>query len=174
MDNQNEPTKLGGWLILVGIGVVLSPIYLLITSATTYFPIFGDGTWEAVTTISSEFYHPLWGPLLLGEILFNFGKAIVLIFMIYLFFSRDYLFPRFYTGVIVATLIFIPLDAWMVKIILPYEPMFDLETTSTFITTLVSGLIWVPYMLFSQRAKATFVKRKTGSEIQPQESAFPD
>lgn len=167
MDNQNEPTKLGGWLILVGIGVVLSPIYLLITSATTYFPIFGDGTWEAVTTISSEFYHPLWGPLLLGEILFNFGKAIVLIFMIYLFFSRDYLFPRFYAGVIVATLIFILLDAWMVKIILPYEPLFDLETTSTFFTTLIGGLIWVPYMLFSKRAKSTFIMRMPESLYQP-------
>ncbi len=80
MDNQNEPAGLGGWLILVGIGVVLSPIRLLISSAITYFPIFSDGTWQAVTTVGSEFYHPFWGPLLLSEIIFNFGKAAVLIF----------------------------------------------------------------------------------------------
>lgn len=167
MDNQNEPMKLGGWLILVGIGVVLSPIYLLITSSTAYFPIFGDGTWEAVTTVSSEFYHPLWGPLLLGEIIFNFGKAAVLIFMIYLFFSKDYLFPIFYVGVVLASLLFIPLDALLVKIILPNEPMFDLETIANFITTLISGLIWIPYLLFSKRAKSTFIKRKPESLFQP-------
>ncbi|MCK4489865.1 MAG: DUF2569 domain-containing protein [Anaerolineales bacterium] len=167
MDSQNEPMKLGGWLILVGIGVVLSPIYLLITSATSYFPIFGDGTWEAVTTVSSEFYHPLWGPLLLGEIIFNFSKAFVLVFMIYLFFSKDYLFPKFYLGIVLATLLFIPLDAWMVKIILPNEPMFDMETISNFFTTLVSGSIWVPYLLFSKRAKSTFTNRTPEGLYQP-------
>ena len=169
MDNQNEAEKIGGWLILFGIGIVLSPIQLLITSVISFFPLFTDGSWAALTTITSEFYHPLWGPLLLGELIFNFGKTLVLIYMVYLFFSRDYLFPIFYIGVIVATLIFIPLDAWLVKIILPNEPMFDPETFQNFLTTLIGGMIWISYLLFSQRAKATFIRGKPGSEIQPQE-----
>lgn len=169
MDNQNGAEKIGGWLILVGIGVVLSPIQLLISSVISFFPLFSDGSWAALTTITSVYYHPLWGPLLLGELIFNFGKTLILIYMAYLFFSRDYLFPIFYIAVIVATLIFIPLDAWLVKIILPYEPMFDPETSRNFFTTLIGGMIWIPYLLFSQRAKATFIRGKPGSEIQPLE-----
>ena len=167
MENHTEPQKLGGWLILVGIGVVLSAIQLFISTLATYFPIFADGIWAAVTTQSSEFYHPLWGPVLLGEILFNFGKVAVLLYMIYLFFSRDYLFPKFYIGVMVVTLIFIPFDAWLVKIILPNEPMFDPDTSLAFFTTLISSFIWIPYLLFSKRATGTFVKGKPESEIQP-------
>ena len=59
MDNQNEAEKIGGWLILFGIGIVLSPIQLLITSVISFFPLFTDGSWAALTTITSEFYHPL-------------------------------------------------------------------------------------------------------------------
>jgi hypothetical protein len=172
MDNQNEPERIGGWLILVGIGVVLSPIQLLISSVISFFPLFSDGSWGALTTITSAFYHPLWGPLILGELIFNFGKTLVLIYIVYLFFSRDHLFPKFYAAIIVATLLFIPLDAWMVKIILPYEPMFDPDTAQNFFITLIGGMIWIPYLLLSQRAKATFVKGKPGSEIQPQEGTI--
>ncbi len=87
--------------------------------------------------------------------------------MIYLFFTKDYLFPKFYVAVILVTLLIIPLDAWLVKIIIPYEPLFDLETTYNFVAILIGGLIWIPYMLFSQRAKKTFIKGKPSSEIQP-------
>ena len=167
MDNHTEPQKIGGWLILVGIGIVLSAVQLFISTITTYFPIFADGTWSAITTQSSEFYHPLWGPVLLGEILFNFGKVAVLLYMIYLFFSKDYLFPKFYVGVMVVTLIFIPFDAWLVKIILPNEPMFDPDTSLAFFTTLISSLIWIPYLLFSKRATGTFIKGKPGIKILP-------
>ncbi len=143
------------------------PIQLLISSVISFFPLFSDGSWAALTTITSEFYHPLWGPLLLGELIFNFGKTLVLVYMVYLFFSKDYLFPKFYIVIILATLLFVPLDAWLVKIILPYEPMFDPETSLNFFTTLIGGMIWIPYLLFSQRAKATFVRGMPESLNQP-------
>lgn len=159
MSNDNELKGLGGWLILVGIGVVISPIRLLVTFIPSYKPIFEDGTWEALTTVSSEVYDPLWGPLLIGEIAYNSIMVAASAYLIYLFFSKHYLFPKIYIAIVTVSLVFIPLDAWLVTKVLPTEPMFDPETTKEFVRVLIVGIIWVPYMLISKRVKATFVEK---------------
>jgi hypothetical protein len=90
--------------------------------------------------------------------------------MIAAFFSyivpKHYLFPKVYISVVVASLAFIPLDAWFTTFVLPNEPMFDPETIKEFSRTLLSGLIWVPYMLVSKRVKTTFVERPPNKPIQ--------
>jgi hypothetical protein len=156
---ENKLKGLGGWLIVVGIGTVLSPIRILISSVQTNLPIFKDGTWEALTTVGSEAYNPFLGPLVIGEIIFNIGLVVVSTYMIYLFFAKHYLFPRFYIAVIAISLIFILLDAFLVSSLLPNEPMFDTETAKEFGRLLISGLIWIPYMMVSKRVKATFIEK---------------
>lgn len=158
MSDNNELKGLGGWLILVGFGVMISPIRLLITCIPIYKPMFEDGTWEALTTIGSEAYDPLWKPLLIGEISYNSIMVIASIYLIYLFFSRHYLFPKLYIAIGACLLVFIPLDAWLVAKVLPTEPTLIPEAIKAFMTALIGVLIWVPYMLISKRVKATFVE----------------
>lgn len=160
MEDNNELKGLGGWLILVGLGVVLTPVRLAIQTVPVYADILSDGTWEALTGSGSAYYHPLWQPLLLGEMIVNAGIFAVSLYLIYLFFSRHYLFPRFFIGLVLASVIVIPLDAWLVTFVLPHEPMFDPETTREFARVLVFGFIWVPYMLVSRRVRATFVEKR--------------
>lgn len=167
MTDNNELKGLGGWLVLVGIGVVISPIGLLATVVPTYKPIFEDGTWEALTTVGSEAYTPFIGSLLIGEIAFNTIMIAASVYLIYLFFSKHYLFPKLYIGIVAASLIFIPLDAWIVTKVFPGEPMFDPETTKEFMRSLVAGVIWVPYMLVSKRVQATFVESMPNKQMQP-------
>ena len=167
MNNENELKGLGGWLILVGIGVVIGPFRLAYEFGPTYFSIFTNGTWEALTTAESEHYNSLWAPFLIGEVLYNSCMVIVLLFLIYLFFSKHYLFPKFYIGIVIVSLIFIPLDAWIGSILLPNEPVFDPNTKKEFLRTLVGGVIWVPYMLVSKRVKLTFVEKMPNNQIQP-------
>ncbi len=159
MEEHDKLKGLGGWLFLVGMGVVIYPIRVLATTVPDYPSMFTDGTWEAVTTVGSEAYNPLWEPLLIGEIIYNLGMVVVQIYLIYLFFSKSYRFPKFYIAIVVVSLIFIPLDAWLVSFVLPDEPMFDPETTKEFLRLLIGSLIWVPYMLVSKRVKATFVEK---------------
>jgi hypothetical protein len=166
MGNQDELRGIRGWLILVAIGVLVNPIRLLATYFPIYARLFTDGSWQALTTVGSEAYNPLWSPLLMGEIIFNSGMVAVSAYLIYLFFSKHYLFPRFYIGIVAVSLVFIPLDAWLVSLVLPNEPMFDLGTAKEFAKTLFGGLIWVPYMLISKRVKATFVA-KMPNNMQP-------
>lgn len=165
MNENNELKGLGGWLILVGIGVVVAPIRLLAFSIPTFKPIFEDGTWEALTTVGSKAYDPLWAPLLIGEISFNAIMIVATLCLIFLFFSKHYFFPKLYIGIAVVSLIFIPFDAWLVTRIFPSEPMFDPDTTREFMRALIGTLIWVPYMLVSKRVKATFVENRPNREI---------
>lgn len=160
MDNQKELKGLSGWLILVGIGVVVSPLRLFVTAMQSFTPLFREGTWAALTTAGSEYYHPAWAPLLIGEIVYNLGMVSASAYLIYLFFSRHYLFPNVYIIVVIVSVIFIPIDAWLVTLVMPMKSMFDPDTMAEFARTFISGLIWVPYMLVSKRVKATFVEKK--------------
>ena len=167
MEDQDKFKGLAGWLVLVGLGVVISPIRLLISYVPIYLPIFRDGTWEILTTVGSEAYHPLWGPLIIGEVIYNLSIVAFSFYLIYLFFSKHYLFPKFYIGIVVVSLIVIPLDAWFLSFVLPNKPVFDPDTILEFSKVLVVALVWVPYMLISKRVKATFVEKTSSEQIQP-------
>lgn len=167
MTENDELKGLGGWLILVGIGVVLGPIRLLATLIPTFKPVFEDGVWEALTTEGSEAYTPYFSSLIVGEIVFNTIIVTASIYLIYLFFTKHYLFPKIYIGIVAASLVFIPLDAWVATIVFPDEPMFDPATTKEFMKSLITGVIWVPYMLFSKRVKVTFVEKLPNKQMQP-------
>jgi len=157
MNDNNEVKGLGGWLILVGIGVVIGPFRLSYEIGPLFYSIFTDGTFEILTTPGSEAYHQLWGPLLVFEGIFNSLMILASFYLIYLFFSEHYLFPKVYIAIVLLSLFFIPLDAWIGSFILVDEPVFDPATTTEFARTFFSAVIWVPYMFFSKRVKATFI-----------------
>jgi hypothetical protein len=165
VSNDNELKGLGGWLILVGIGVVIAPIRQLLAFIQIYEPLFEDGIWTTLTSVDSEAYNPLWAPLLIGEIAYNCFMVVVFFYLVYLFFSKHYLFPRVYIAVSFIALFFIPLYAWQVSNLLPSEPMIDSETAKTLMSVLARCLIWVPYMLFSKRVKLTFVNKMPDKNI---------
>ena len=152
-----EPAGLAGWLVLVGIGLVVSPIRIAVVLLQTFPPIFRDGAWEVLTTPGTEAYHALWAPLLVLEI---FGNTLFIaagIALLLLFFRRSFRFPTLYIAYAVASVLFILLDAWLGSFVLADEPMFDPDTAREFGRTLVSAAVWVPYLLVSKRVRNTFV-----------------
>lgn len=155
-DQQALP--IGGWLIIVGIGVVFSPIRLIHVLATVYPPIFTDGAWEALTTPSSDAYSPIWAPFLLGEIAVNSLLGLASIYMTYLFFTKKSSFPKWYAGISILAVIFLLIDSYIVTLVVPDSMMFDPETLKEFARAMVSCLIWTPYLFLSQRSKATFIR----------------
>lgn len=154
---QRGPSGLGGWLILVGIGIVLSPIRLGIMVLQVFVPMFTDGTWEALTTPGSGHYLELFGPLLIFELVVNLGFLVAYSVLAILFFRKSRFFPRTYIALAICNLSFILLDAWASSFVLLGEPMFDLDTARELSRSLVAIAIWVPYMLISKRVKNTFV-----------------
>lgn len=158
MTDKNDLKGLGGWLILIGIGVVISPFSLAAELMPLYYGIFTDGIFEILTTQGSEAYHVMWGPLIVFETVFNSLLILVSCYLIYLYFSKHYMFPKVYIAIVIFSLVFIPFDAWLASFVLPDEPMFDPATTKEFTRTIFTTVIWVPYMLISKRVKATFVE----------------
>ncbi len=167
MVEKNELKGLQGWLILVGIGIVAAPVRMLYSLVPVYKPIFEDGSWEAISVMTSELYNPSLSYLIIGEIIINAIIFIGALTLIYYYFKKHYLFPKVYISLILLSLIFIPLDAWIVTKVLPGETMFDPETMKEFLKTILAVVIWVPYMLISERVKLTFVKNTLSENIEP-------
>lgn len=158
MTEEKSLEGLGGWLVLVGLGIILSPLRIIGQIFPVYSEMFSSGSWAALTTPGAEAYNPLWSPVLVGEMVINGGLVLAWIFIAFLFFSKKTVFPKWYIGILLFTQVFILIDALVIKILLPNEPVFDPETIKEVGRSLVVTLIWVPYILVSKRVKATFVK----------------
>ncbi|MDR2081740.1 MAG: DUF2569 domain-containing protein [Campylobacteraceae bacterium] len=160
MTKEKNLEGLGGWLILVGIGVVLSPIRMAIETCLTYPKLFTNGIWSLLATAGTEVYNPFLAGILIVEIIVNIALVFAWILLAYLFFSKKKIFPKCFIAILLFNLIFIFMDALAVKIAFPYEPMFDAQTSRELVLVgrLIAVLIWAPYMLISKRVKATFVR----------------
>ncbi|WP_417699042.1 DUF2569 domain-containing protein [Pseudoalteromonas lipolytica] len=147
-----------GWLILVAIGVVISPLRVFYESINIFKPIFTTDMWQRLTSQFGDMYHPLWEPLLIIEILFNVTLFFASLYLIVLFFKHKKAFVSWYLAILLGGLAFIVLDAFVVSLLVPSVTIFDSEMKTMLIRGVIQALIWGPYMLLSQRVKATFVK----------------
>ena len=148
---------LSGWLILVGLGLVISPLRIAFQIFPPLSEIFTSGAFEALTTPGSAAYHQFWAPIIYGEIIVNAAMLTTWLYTGLLFFKKKRQFPRWFIGILLFTLTFIVLDATSIRLVLPSEPIFDPDTTRNLIRTFVTSIIWVPYMLVSKRVSRTFV-----------------
>ncbi|HEY9036704.1 MAG TPA: DUF2569 domain-containing protein [Pseudomonadales bacterium] len=154
-----EALKIRGWLILVAAGVIITPLRAAYVLWSIYLALFTDGTWAALTTEGSSVYSPFWAPILIAEIVVNAAVGLAFLYMIFLFFAKKASFPKWYAVAAIFSAAFIVLDSYAVTWIFPGTPVFDSETTKEFGRSLVSCLIWVPYLFLSKRAKATFINK---------------
>ena len=157
-NTQNKNFEsLGGWLILLGIGIVLWSIwktYLLYTFSVSTFT---EGRWEVLVTLSAENGIPYLTPLTFGKLIAEVLLLFADIYLIYLYFAKKKAFPTCYIVLSLLLLVFILVDAWITTLVLPDKPMFDVQTVRNLTRSFMSCLIWIPYMLVSKRVKATFL-----------------
>ena len=155
ISDKKDLEGIGGWLIVVAIGLFLSPLYS-IYSLILGIPAYINSKWQALTTPGSFHYHPSWAPLLLGELTVNICLLAFYILLLILFFKKRQIFPAMFIIIRIAAVIFIAFD---------YFASLMLNTT----TAVQSGhsfkevtqqgiytLIWSLYMVNSIRVKLTF------------------
>jgi len=160
MQESEELRGLRGWLVLIVIGLVISISRTAYSLLAVHYPLFADGTFTLLSTPGTELYNPLWAPILVAEALINVLFVATYAYLIYLFITEHYLFPKVYIATVLASAVYIPLDAWVCSLVFVDEPIFDANTTKELARTLIALFIWVPYMLVSRRVKATFVMHK--------------
>jgi hypothetical protein len=148
---------IGGWLIFPAIGIVVSPIVIVLQAMKLHF-IFSVDRWNALTSKASEAYHPLWGPLLTAEWLTNIFLVIYSILVAVLFFQRR----RLAVTLCIVLLILRPLVVIVDYAAIQQIPAVAARHNSTagpdIARGIIAAFIWVSYFRMSRRVKATFTR----------------
>lgn len=158
-EGQEKPRLCGlrGWLILVGIGVVISPLLQTFSFVLNIRAYFSLDVWHNVAVPSGADYHPLFGPLLMIEMLGNQTLIVMSFLTLYLYFAKRSLFPKVYIICSLFTFIFILTDIILSKQIPMIAENPDTGQAREIARAFWRCVIWCPYMLRSRRVRATFV-----------------
>jgi hypothetical protein len=149
--------KIGGWLLIVAIGLILAPLRLLVVLFKDLLPAISADTWSRLTTPGTAAYHPLWAPLLLFEIIGNCLFILFPIIIAVFFFQKRRFVPRLIIVLLLSNLVFVAIDYFAADLIPFVAAQEDIGSLTEVIRVFIACVIWVPYFLVSKRAKATFV-----------------
>lgn len=144
-------TPLGGWLILIAIGLAISILVLLVSlSKGVYFDL---NKWNSHLNNKSEYTF---------KALFTFEAFCNVFLMCYTFFclilllnKRDIL-PKHIIWLYIFALSFFILDFGFGKLIFNSGEFYD-DTAKSIIRTAIYAAIWIPYFKMSYRVKETFI-----------------
>ncbi|HWG21313.1 MAG TPA: DUF2569 domain-containing protein [Terracidiphilus sp.] len=148
----NDLEGIGGWLILVALGLVISPFYILASSLSTFLPLFDNPQVQAWLQT-----HPGMQALMFFEIVTNLIFVIFLIALNYLFFTKRRSFPNYFIFYLGLHFIVLLSDTAIAHAILPSVPLSS-RATMGLARSVIGVALWIPYFLVSKRVKATFVR----------------
>jgi uncharacterized membrane protein len=152
-----ELAGLGGWLVLVAIGLFLRPVTATVALRNNW-SLFSSGNWYDLTNPAGARFNPLWAPYLLYVIIGNLTIIAASVLLTVMFFQRRRRFPVLYV-------IFLGIQATL----LITDAVFNQELSihgaesiksdaslRSVAQAVVGAAIWIPYMLTSIRVKSTF------------------
>jgi hypothetical protein len=148
---------LGGWLILVGLRLILVPIQL----GALFFRELGPYSawrWHNLTDAAGMSYHPAWGPLLTFELLGRISTLILSLIAVVLFFQKRRIFPFWFIALLLSDALFVAGYAIGVQFLKSVMPGLTAKLPFMVMAAGLSCSIWIPYALISRRVKATFVR----------------
>ena len=154
---SNYGISIGGWLVVVGIGLIAKPFMILFTilgdSYSVYFTNTGWNVFLGQSDLKVMSYHLA----ILFEVVFNIFLFSVSILLIVLFLKKRNSFPYLFSMVTGINLIFIIADTAVSQALLGSNAV-NAESFNDIFKQFISAAIWIPYMYKSQRVKDTFVK----------------
>lgn len=146
---RKEPQSIDGWLIIVLIGLAITPIRLLILVFKDIFPV-----------INSDIINnnPALKGMIYGEVIINLIFVAFSIFLFLLMFKKLKIFPSLMIIYLLSNLFFVVLDM-IVGSQIPIIQQHGLNESSIIelSRTIIGSAIWVPYFNFSKRVKNTFI-----------------
>lgn len=151
---RGEPAGLGGWLVLVGFGVTVSPIRVLVQFIQT-LPSYNAATWGALTTPGAPRYDAAWAPVLMFELVGNIALLVFSVLLVWLFYGRKRQFPTVFSWVVLLSWVFLMADSLLTRLV-PLPDPEPINWAADFMRFAVA-LVWVVYMRRSRRVRNTFV-----------------
>ena len=148
------PKGLGGWLVLLAIGLIIMPLRLLGVLGQDLKAFTGD-TWRSLTNPESPAYHPAWGPVIFAETLVNAAFLAGSFVLLNLFFNRRASFPRMAIIFLLASALFQLVEVIVGRLLL--GSVVAQAGLDALAIAAVSATIWTTYLLRSRRVANTFV-----------------
>jgi hypothetical protein len=152
-----EYDSIGGWLILVAIGLILMPFRLGYDMVTEFLPAVSPEVWSALTDKSSAAYNPALATVIVWEVIANLSLLIYALVVIVLFFQRRRFVPKMMIGLYAGSLAIVLLDILLVRLVAPDLTSVGASQMGEIARLVVSCAIWIPYFIVSERVKGTFV-----------------
>jgi len=158
--SNKKYNKIGGWLILPVIGLVISPVLLLDKIFNDFLPVlFNNEIWNYLTLPTSEGYHPMWAAALYYEFYGNIAMLIFIVIILIFFFKKHKITPVLMIFYLIANLMFVFFDQIIIQSIPSVTEVVEVERVYIeIVRAFISAAIWIPYFIFSKRVKGTFTK----------------
>jgi hypothetical protein len=153
---EKKLVGIGGWLILILISLIGSLLLSVPSIVSEITLATSGGLIESLKTVGSDYYNPAAANLVIFEIVFNICLMLFFIFLLFLFFSKKKLFPKFMIVLYSVTLLINILDIFL------FDWIFELplqagDQFNSLVRSAIACFIWIPYLLSSKRVKNTFV-----------------
>ena len=159
MQNEGKSySKIGGWLIVCAVGLILYPLQTLYSLVTKLIPAVLSDNWAALTSPTNPGYDSLWAPLVIAELAGSIGFLIFSIVLVIFFFRRNRRVPQLVIFFMAANILFVGADYFIINFFLIRTHSINIDTTTNFVRTVVAGCIWIPYFMFSKRVAGTFTR----------------
>ena len=156
-EESNELDGLWGWLLLFTGWVVLKIIGIGFLIASSFLPLFRDGTWQALTRPDSPAYHPLWERVLLFELAGNIAIGAMAMVTLALLVVRSSYAPKSAIALLVGNVAVAAVSYFIAgQIPSLTDRGTDYESLAVLVRSTLAMLVWVPYFVMSKRVKATF------------------
>lgn len=152
------PKGLGGWLLFVILGLLITPPRIAYFLAINHWPIFREGVWAQLTTPGEPAYHALWAPVLIFEIIGNVGSIVLAVATLVVLFKRSKYTPRLAIAWLAWTSSAVIIDFIVIDFIPVVAAQTDPQSVRDLVRSIFSAAIWIPYFLVSRRVAATFVE----------------
>ncbi|MES2733133.1 MAG: DUF3857 domain-containing protein [Bacteroidota bacterium] len=140
--------EIGGWLIACAIGIIISPIQILITLLRNDY--FNLTNWENIAYSASQNYSPSLVMINIAALFFNIASLLVSLLVIILFFNKRSSLPRVMSVYLAASLLYTIIEAALLA-------SLDISPGTEAIRYGLYTIIWVSYFNISKRVKRTFV-----------------
>jgi hypothetical protein len=142
---DNDLTGIGGWLILVAIGLGIGPLVRLFGIVTDSQLLF-NGRFQAAMQLK-----PGLEAIVFYELVTNSFFLVYILMLNFLFYSKRRSFPMFMIFLLAAQFVTMLIDHLWASRFSPSSQVFSV------LQALVAAAIWIPYFLNSIRVEQTFV-----------------
>lgn len=157
MITYEKAKNLGGMLVIAVLAYITAGLISYSDLINTVLPFSFNSTWLEISDSTLKTYNPQWVRFVYINSASIIAVLVLTLIMAVFFFKRSRLFPKvlliyFMLRVLILTYIFY----LQTVTIGPPTPTLG-EISTTFIRVMLTGGLWIPYIMLSENASETFI-----------------